>query len=153
MNTTLIHWELYERWLLRRGAALLLLLALIWFSLWKTDWVWVILLLLFIWIYARYEWKLHKDEYVLHLNKWWITIGNKLFGRDGFEWFSVGYKDTTTMLHTLYLYETEGDTLIFTFNGEQEEIKDIAELLTLQLPLISPPRMSSVRKLMRFLRI
>lgn len=74
MQTTLIHGEVYERPRWRWITACLFLLLITVISLWKTDWIGVILLLLFVGLYARYEWKMHKEHYVLDISEAGIQV-------------------------------------------------------------------------------
>lgn len=147
-----VHWEQFYRSKLWRGIAIILLLTILIFSLYKADRIWAIILLCFVGIYGYYTFYQIKKEHSLSISSDWLTIDTIVHSWDQIEWYSIWYMLYTKEFHTLYLY-LDDETEIFTLLDSQDNIKQFAADLSVNLELISPPRIPPVRKLMRILRI
>ncbi len=145
-------WERYERSTVWRIIAAIFLVGLFRMTMYRWDYWWWALLILFVGLYAWYEWHTRNDIYRMSFEENGLSVWKKLRFWHQLQWFSLWFKKESEIVECIYLYTTN-DVLVYTIDDPQEDIDAFVEKLADQIPYFKQVRLSTVKKIMRRLKI
>ena len=145
-------WEKYDRPIRRWAIAAIFVIFLLWLSLSRQDWWGVILLIIVIGWYARYEYKTMHDMYLMSVDSEGLEVASTRRYRHQLQWFSLWFVPETEEVQVIYVY-TQSDTVVYTLDDSQDEIAEFVTELSDHILYIKQPQLSGVQRVMRMLRI
>lgn len=151
MTLHVYNWERFERnkrWYIFFA---LVLIVIIWLSLWKQNIIGVVVIFFILWAYFYYS-IISNQIIPLKIEKDHILINNKLYLRWTFKAYSLEIEKKTQKIRNLILI-TEKGHLIYTIHDKKEQAKNFLVEINNHLPLIWEFNQSSLEKLARILKL
>jgi len=151
MTLHIYNWEKFERNKRWYVFFALILIVIIWLSLWKQNIIWVIVLFFILWAYFYYS--IISNQIVsIKIEKDHIAINNKIYTISSFRAYSIEIEKKTQQIRNLVLI-TERWHVIYTIHDKKENIQDFFVELNSYLPLTWDFKQSSLEKFARILKL
>lgn len=151
MDLRVYNWEKFDRNKRWYVFFALVLITIIWLSLWKQNFVWVIVLFFIVGAYFYYS-IISNQTISLKIDKQHITINNKIYLRWHFKSYSIEIDKRNQQIKNLVLITEKWHT-IYTINDKKEKTKDFLVELNNFLPLVWEYEQPSLEKLARILKL
>lgn len=151
MTLRVYNWEKFER--NRRWFVLfaLVLITIIWLSLWKQNVIGVVVLFFILWAYFYYS-IVSNQIITLKIEKDHLIINNKIYLRWSFRAYSIEIEKKNQQIKNIVLI-TEKWYMIYTIHDKKDRIKEFLIEINNHLPLVSEYNQSSLEKLARILKL
>lgn len=129
----------------------LVLITIIWLSLWKQNVIGVIVLFFILWAYFYYS-IISNQIITLKTEKNHLIINNKIYLRWSFRAYSIEIEKKNQQIRNIVLI-TEKWYMIYTIHDKKDRIKEFLIEINNYLPLVSEYNQSSLEKLARILKL
>jgi len=129
----------------------LVLITIIWLSLWKQNVIGVVVLFFILWAYFYYS--IVSNQIIsLKIEKNHLIINNKIYLRWSFRAYSIEIEKKNQQIRNIVLI-TEKWYMIYTIHDKNDRIKEFLIEINDHLPLVSEYNQSSLEKLARILKL
>lgn len=129
----------------------LVLIIIIWLSLWKQNVIGVVVLFFILGAYFYYS-IISNQVISLKIEKEHLIINDKIYLRGTFKAYSIEIEKKSQQIRNLVLV-TERWHVIYTIHDKKENIKEFLIEINNCLPLVSDYNQSSLEKLARILKL
>jgi len=129
----------------------LVLITIIWLSLWKQNVIGVVVLFFILWAYFYYS-IISNQIITLKIEKDHLIINNKIYLRWNFRGYSIEIEKKNQQIRNIVLI-TEKWYMIYTIHDKKDHIKEFLTEINDHLQLVSEYNQSSLEKLARILKL
>lgn len=152
MEVKVYNWEHFERSTLWFIWFWIVLLIVIWVSLWKMNFFGTIILFLIAGGYILFSLTRNKVVQIAARDAG-LVVETRLWTWATLENFWLELISWTTTIKNIIITQKKWDAMIFSFNDTQENIQKFILALEEHIPFVEQPELSSVDKLLRKLKL
>ncbi len=129
----------------------LMIISIVWLSLWKQNVVGVVVLFIILWAYFYYN-IISNQHIEIKIEKDFLLIHQKKYARSSFKWYNLEIEKKSEKVKNLILI-TERWHVIYTIDDSKENIKNFIVELNNRIPLTGEYMQTSLEKLARILKL